>query len=73
MADLVKLTRKGIRIIDKKPKIRIERMATKYPRRLVLYSTIEYETASQKGHFTFYDLKYRVFILLMMPTVAQRG
>ena len=55
-ADFVKLTKNGISIIDKKPNSRIDKMATRYPRRLVLYSTIENETASQRGHFTFVDL-----------------
>lgn len=41
MAFLVKLTRNGIRMIDRKPNIKIENKATKYPRKLVLYSTIE--------------------------------
>ena len=53
---MVKLTKNGINIIDRKPNSRIDKMATRYPRRLVLYSTIEKETASQKGHFTFVDL-----------------
>lgn len=56
-AYLVKLTRKGISIIDRMPKTRIARMATRYPKKLVLYSTIENDTASQKGHLTFVDLK----------------
>lgn len=56
MADLVRLTRKGIRIIERKPKTNIDSMATKYPKKLVLYSTIEYDTASQNGHFIFIDL-----------------
>ena len=55
-ADLVRLTKNGINIIDKKPKIKIDRIATRYPSKLVLYSTIEKETASQKGHFTLVDL-----------------
>ena len=59
-ADLVKLTKNGIRIIERKPNIKIERMATRYPRRLVLYSTIEKETASQNGHLTFVDLYYGI-------------
>ena len=29
IADLVRLTRKGIRIIDRNPKIRMDRMATR--------------------------------------------
>lgn len=53
---MVKLTKNGIRIIDRNPNIRIDKIATRYPSRLVLYSTIENETASQKGHFTFVDL-----------------
>jgi len=40
-ATFVRLTRKGIRIIDKKPNINIDNTATKYPKKLVLYSTIE--------------------------------
>lgn len=59
-ADLVKLTKNGINIIDRKPNSRIDKMATRYPRRLVLYSTIEKETASQKGHFTFVDLQLKL-------------
>ena len=53
MAFLVKLTRKGMSMIDRNPNMKIENNATKYPRKLVLYSTIEYDTASQNGHFTF--------------------
>jgi hypothetical protein len=56
MADLVKLTRNGIRIIERKPNISIANIATKYPSTLVLYSTIEKETASQNGHLTLCDL-----------------
>jgi hypothetical protein len=56
-ACLVKLTRKGIKIIERKPNNRIENIATRYPKRLVRYSTIEYETASQNGHLTFVDLR----------------
>jgi hypothetical protein len=59
-ADFVKLTKNGISIIDKKPNSKIDKMATRYPRRLVLYSTIENETASQKGHFTLVDLKLKL-------------
>ena len=55
-ACLVKLTRNGIKIIERMPNTRIARMATRYPRKLVLYSTIENETASQNGHLTFVDL-----------------
>ena len=69
-ADLVKLTKNGINIIDKKPNIKIDRIATRYPRRLVLYSTIEKETASQKGHFTLVDLKN---VIRNKITVVQRG
>ena len=43
-------------MIDRKPNIKIESIATRYPSKLVLYSTIEKDTASQKGHFTFVDL-----------------
>ena len=53
---MVKLTRNGIKIIERMPNTRIARMATRYPRKLVLYSTIENETASQNGHLTFVDL-----------------
>lgn len=63
IACLVKLTRKGIKIIDRKPNIKIERIATRYPRKLVLYSTIEKETASQNGHLTFIDLSNKVIPL----------
>lgn len=41
MACLVKLTRKGIKIRERKPNTRIESTATRYPRKLVLYSTME--------------------------------
>jgi hypothetical protein len=54
--DLVKLTRKGISIIERKPNNNIDNIATKYPRKLVLYSTIENDTASQNGHLTLVDL-----------------
>lgn len=56
IAYFVKLTRKGIKIIERNPNNSIENIATRYPSTLVRYSTIEYETASQKGHFTFVDL-----------------
>ena len=55
--------------MDKNPKIKIDKIATKYPSRLVLYSTIENETASQKGHFTFVDLNH---YLKCYITVIQR-
>ena len=55
-ADLVKLTKNGIKMIDRKPNIKIDKMATRYPSKLVLYSTIEKETASQNGHLTLVDL-----------------
>ena len=41
MAYFVKLIKNGIKIIERKPNTRIDRTATKYPRRLPLYSTIE--------------------------------
>ncbi|TNV84061.1 hypothetical protein FGO68_gene6773 [Halteria grandinella] len=62
IADLVKLTRKGMSMIERNPNIRIDRMATRYPRRLVLYSTIENDTASQKGHLTFMEWCSNKFI-----------
>ena len=45
-----------MRIMERKPKIRIENTAIRYPNKLALYSTIEKETASQKGHLTLVDL-----------------
>lgn len=55
IAYLVKLTKNGIIIMEIKPNINIERIETKYPKNDALYSTIEYETASQNGHLIFYD------------------
>jgi hypothetical protein len=57
IAILVKLTRNGISIIERNPNKSIDKIATKYPKKLALYSTIEYDTASQNGHFTLVDLK----------------
>lgn len=42
----------NIRLIT--PKINIPNTANKYPKRFVSYVTIECETLSQCGHFTFY-------------------
>ena len=56
IAVLVKLIRKGIRIRLRIPNKSMERKVNRYPIRLGWYSTIELETASQKGHFTFVDL-----------------
>ncbi len=41
IAYLVRLTRNGINIIERKPNRRIDSIAIKYPRKLALYSTIE--------------------------------
>ena len=41
IACLVKLTKNGINIIDKKPNNKIDKMAIKYPRNEALYSTME--------------------------------
>jgi hypothetical protein len=45
-------------MIDRNPNIKIERIATRYPSKLVLYSTIEKDTASQNGHLTLVDLYF---------------
>ena len=37
----------------------MDSIATMYPKKLVLYSTMEYETASQNGHLTLVDLNTR--------------
>jgi hypothetical protein len=57
MADFVRLTRTGNMINPINPNSNIDNTVIKYPIKDGLYSTIELLTASQKGHFTFVDLK----------------
>ena len=52
-AYFVKPTKKGIIIILIIPKTNIPKIAKRYPRRFVSYATIENDTESQWGHFTF--------------------
>jgi hypothetical protein len=59
---LVKLTKKGSKIKARKPKINIARQTSRYPNRLGRYSTIDIETASQKGHFILVVLKHVLLI-----------
>ena len=61
-ACLVSPTRNGIITILIIPNTRIPSIANRYPRRFVSYATIEYETASQWGHFTFYDLYNKTIV-----------
>ena len=56
MADLVRLTKNGIRIKLSGPNNNMASSVSKYPIKLGLYSTIELDTASQNGHFTLVDL-----------------
>jgi len=52
-ACFVSPTRNGIITILMIPNTSIPKIARRYPSRLVSYATIEYETESQCGHFTF--------------------
>lgn len=62
-ACLVNPTRKGIMTILIIPNTRIPKIASRYPSKLVSYATMEYETESQCGHFTFCDLSNQNYSL----------
>ena len=64
MAYFVKLTKTGNKINPTIPNNKIANTVIKYPNKEGLYSTIELLTASQKGHLTFVDLKFRLINLL---------
>ena len=56
IAVFVNETSIGISTRDKIPKISIASIVNRYPSNDGRYSTIEFDTASQKGHFIFVDL-----------------
>ena len=55
------------------PKSNIDNTVIKYPIKDGLYSTIELLTASQKGHFTFVDLKIYIKLRVECRTILRKN